>query len=519
MMIGLAQTPWGIGMFTRFVLHASNIDLRFDSLHGFWMHSLEVRGIEGNIGEELFIRVDTVQIQLSAKHLFTGHLHAWRVNLINPDVHIGRSSPRRNTDMEKEHNGSIKLPGIDLIQVWGGRLYVADEMVEAEGIEIQGNLSQDAIALDTLYGNFIWRQEAFRLLTSGRIELNTGFVQIDTLSLSGPESNIHVHGTVGAQTNLNIDATPLSADLLGSWLPGIEERFTVSAKLQGEKDSLRVGFDGVSDSGGSLEIRGSTRIGAPFVYLDILKFEDFDVALISSELAGRVTGSMYGQVLGQSWDSLDGSVMIDLKASMLADIPIKSASLTGTLEKGIMQVQVNSDLAMGSMDLAGAVYPATSSGHLQGRFRNLNTKVLAMQHASILDGDFSMEWGDSLEGYVELLPGRLGNMEIDGGELQIHSKEDAFRLVAAVRSDTALIALKAERHESGVTGILEMNALDVGALMNQEDVRSRVSLTAESTANWPPDSILFIVEMEPSLWQQVPIQQGRLELLLQGFNL
>ena len=518
LVLGVVQTPWCVSMIARLALRTSDVDLQFDSLHGFWMHSLEVRGLEGNVGEYM-IRVDTAHVHLSAGHLFVGRLHAQRVDIINPEVKVRSIVSEEPPEMSEEDAEPLSFLWIDSIRIEGGNFHLEDQMIGVSGIHLLGSLSPDIVQLDTLYGDVMWQKETLQLSAVAGILIDQGLFQIDTLSLNGPESSINASGYVGRQTDLDVIAAPLSADILNSLLPNIEESLTIFGELQGSDDSLHLALSVESTGGSILKLHGSTRTDVPFVQLDTLDFQNLNLAYLSPDLTGGLTGSIYGYVEGVSWDSLDGSVNADMKAGILADIPIESASLTGNMERGEMQVKFDSKLASGSLNLEGIVRPFSASGQLSGRFNNLNTQVLAPQHESALNGSLMVEWRDSLGGYVELLPGRLGKMEINGGELKLYSQSETFQLEATIHSDSAQIALRAERQESGLTGRLEVYALDVGALMNQEKVNSQVSLTAEAATNWPPDSITAQIEVQPSSWEKIPIRQGYVELLLHGLNL
>ncbi len=518
LLLGLAQTSWCVSMMTRLALRASNVDIQFASLHGFWMHSLEVRGLEGKVGEYV-IRTDTARIQLSVPHLLVGRLHARQVYLINPRVDIQSRVSEKSPDTEKPDTVPLRFLWIDSVRVRGGSVHLEDQMMDASGIYVQGSLSPGVIQLDTLHSNLVWHNEVLRLAATASIRTDQGQFQIDTLSLDGSGSSVRAHGYIGQQTSLDITAEPISSDILSSILPDMDENLVMSAKLQGAGDSLHLAFDGESTGGSTLRLRGSTQTDTPFLHLDTLEFKDLNLAYLSSGLTGKLTGFIHGYAEGKSWDSLDGHVTAALEAGDLAGIPIKSASLTGSMAEGLVQVSLESDLALGSLNVTGILHPSSASGQLSGQFTNLDMQVLAPQYESSLSGSLRAGWGDSLDGHIKLSPGRLGNMKIDGGELQLYSREETFWIAAAVYSDSTQISLQADRQESGIAGRLEVQALDAGALIDQENVKSRINLVAESTTNWPPDSIMVQVVVQPSSWKEISVEQGHIELLLYGLDL
>ncbi|MXW33489.1 MAG: hypothetical protein F4100_10175 [Rhodothermaceae bacterium] len=517
--LGFAQTPWCLSLLARWALHASETELTFESLHGFWMHSLEVRGIEGSVGGH-WMCVDTAQVKLSPGHLLTGRLFIRHMELATPIFHF-RSPPSEQTaDTGEEGNSEpVDFPWIESLHLQGGIFHFADQMLKISGIQIRGSISPTAIQLDTLYGDLSWQQAVLQLSATSRLQLNQGLLQLDTLLLHGPTSVIRAHGSIGRQTSLNVAAAPLSADVLGILLPNMEEDLVVAIELEGEEDSLHLALDGESENGAALKVRGSIQVGTPSVHLDTLGFENFNLKYLFADLAGELTGSLRGHVDGVSWDSLNGKIDGNLGTGVLAGVPIESASMSGDMEEGIMQVQLDSRLALGSLGLAGTVHPSSGSGQLTGQFRDLNTQVLDPQHKSALSGNFTVAWKDSLEGYMELLSGQLGTLGVTCGELRLYSGDEILQLAGILRGDSTRIALEASRQESGLTGRLEVDALDVGALMNRQNMRSQISLTVESTTNWPPDSITVQIEVQPSSWNQIPVTQAHAELLLWGQDL
>ncbi|MXZ04456.1 MAG: hypothetical protein F4Y90_02875, partial [Rhodothermaceae bacterium] len=89
--LGFLQTPWGLSTVVRWALYAGRVDIAFESMHGFWMHSLEFRGLEGSVGGN-GIRVDTARVGLSVGRLLTGRLHARYVELSTPVLQLDLTS-------------------------------------------------------------------------------------------------------------------------------------------------------------------------------------------------------------------------------------------------------------------------------------------------------------------------------------------------------------------------------------------------------------------------------------------
>lgn len=527
LILGVAQTPWGLGTAVRWALYAGRVDIAFESLHGFWMHSLEVRGLEGSIGAN-GIRVDTARVRLSVGKLFTGRLHARYVELSTPALQLAHTSSV-STSMPDSVSGAETADEIDLgagtslwidaLRINGGSFSLGDEFVNITDIDLQGSISPDAIQVDTVYGEVSWQGVRMRFFSVARMQLDHGVLELDTLAFNGSGSNIGIHGQVGKQTELEVAAEPLSTTILRPLLPTIAEDLVIGAQLTGGADSLYLALDAESSTGSELRLRGGTRFGAPYMNLDTLRFERLDPVNLWPGIAGELTGSIHGHAGGASWDSLSGDIQVAIEAGMLANIPIESVNLTGTLVAGNAMVDLNSRLASGLLALSGEVRPFPAKGQLTGQFRNINTRTLDPAHSSDLNGDLNLSWDSTMVGRVAFSRGQIGRLDVTGGELRLLAENKRTELAAAVNADSSWVKLELSSQESGLAGKLNMHELNVSALMNQEDVESSLSLAAELTTNWPPDSVAVQVDLAPSSWGQVPIVDSYVEMVLQGLDL
>lgn len=519
LILGVVQTPWGLGTVVRCALYAGRVDIAFESLHGFWMHSLEVRGLEGSIGAN-GIRVDTARVGLSVGRLLTGRLHARYVELSAPVLqldHTSSMSAAETTD-EIDTGAGIWL-WIDALRIKGGSFSLRDELVNISDIDLRGSISPDAIQVDTVHGVVSWQDLHMRFFAVTRMQFDRGILELDTLALSGSGANIGVHGQVGQQIQLELAAEPLSTTILRPLLPNIAEGLVVGVQLTGEADSLYLALDGESSAGSALKLRGSTRFGAPYVSVDTLQFERLDPANLWPNITGELTGSIFGHADGASWDSLSGSIEVAFEAGMLANIPIESVQLTGKLESGNALVELNSRLASGSLGLSGEIRPFPANGQLTGQFRNINTRALNPAHSSDLNGDLNLAWDSTMVARLGFSRGQIGRLDVTDGELRMLTENERTELAAAVIADSSWVKLELSHQESGLTGKLNTHELNVPALINQEDGESSLSLAAELTTNWPPDSVAVQVDLAPSSWGQVPIVDSYVEMVLQGLDL
>lgn len=515
--LALAQTPWGLSLILRGGLHVATVDLAFHSLQGFWLRSVEIHGIEGSIGAHQ-VKLETARVRLSKGHLFKGRLHMNQVELIAPEVYL-ENSPSEET-AEEEKGRARRLVWIDSLQVQQGRLHLQEHGVEVSGIQMQASMTPVGVQLEHLFADLSWHEEEFQVVAEGDLKPDQGLLRLDTLALSGAESVIRARGDLGERIHLDVMASPLSGALLDALLPHIEEELTLAARLTGTQDSVHLALNGESSAGGSLKLHGSTRIGTPSVQVDTLVFDQLNAAYFFSNLRGDLTGSAQASLHGNAWDALSGQVEVTLEAGSLLDTPIKEAQMTGNLEAGLMRVNLHSELALGALDLAGTVRPyPPGSGKVAGTFEHLNAQVIAPSYSSDLSGTFQMAWDDWMEAVVLLGPGRLGQLPVIGAELRMQAQGQELTLEANVHADSTRITLQAYRREAGLIANLHVDGLDAGAIMNQEPGHSRISLTADSRTNWPPDSLSVRVDVQPSFWEKIPIRFGYAELALQGLDL
>lgn len=515
LMVGFLQTPWGITLVARLALHASDVELQFDSIHGFWMHSVEVRGIEGKIATH-FIRADTVRAQPSLWNLLTGTLHFRQVDLVNPEFHLHPTEVLESSDVEETQ---ISLPAIDMLRIQGGTFIDEAQHLDVGIISVQGVMSNNEVHISTITADVLWQDERFTLESDVHYQPNGHSFAVDSLVLAGTESTVLVHGHAGPTTNLYLTGDPFSSDLMGVLGLTTEDHFDVTMRLSGLRDSLHIAVDASSEGGQQLMLRAAATIGYPSLHVDTLEFEKVDLSQVSSLPPATLTGSITGHVSGIRWDSLDGTVMAEFNESLIAGISIPFVSISAHLDQDQIHADVQSDLELGSVHLTGNSTSLFQSGEIQGQFREVDTEVVFAEHTSMLNGDFRIGWGDSLVASIQVLPGYLGQMNLESGAVQLYRDDQGFQMTAGMSSDSSLIEFRAVQDGSGLVSYLQMDSLDIGKLMNQNHLSSRISLVAESKTNWPPDSVVMSVEIHPSMWDQISIEGGTIQATLQGFDL
>ena len=515
LIVGLLQTPWGLTMVARLAIHANDVEIQFDSLHGFWMHSLEVRGVEGKVKAHL-IRADTIRAQPSLWNLLSGSLHFRKVDLINPEFHL-HSTEVQDTSAVEESQDS--LPIIDVIRIQNGTFIYEAQHLDIRAINSQGILSDKEVYLPSIVADVFWRDERFKLESDAHYQSHDQSLVVDSLVFIGTQSRILMHGHIGLTTDLHLIANPYSSDIMEVLGLTIDDDFDVTMDIHGLRDSLYIAVDASSQDEQQLTLRAATTIGSPSLQLDILEFENVDLSEMSSSFPATLTGSISGHVSGVTWDSLDGTMIAEFNESLIADISVPFANLSAHFNQGDINVDVRSDLESGSVHLTGEISSLFQRGEIQGQFRQVDTQVVFPEHTSVLNGDLNIGWGDSLMASIQVLPGYLGQMNLEGGEVQFYADDQGFQVTAGMYSDSSLIEFRADQDGSGLSSHLLMDAIDIGEVINQDHLSSKISLIAESTTNWPPDSVDISVDIQPSTWDQIPVVGGTLHAFLYGFDL
>ena len=174
LILGVVQTPWGVSTVVRWALYAGRVDIEFESLRGFWMHSLEVRGLEGSVGGN-GIRVDTARVRLSVGRILTGRLHARYVELSSPVLQLDHTSSVSAAETTDETDtGAGILLWIDDLRIKGGSFSLRDELVNVSDIDFWGSVVPDAIQVDTVHGEVSWQDLHMRFFAATRMQLDLG---------------------------------------------------------------------------------------------------------------------------------------------------------------------------------------------------------------------------------------------------------------------------------------------------------------------------------------------------------
>ena len=113
--------------------------------------------------------------------------------------------------------------------------------------------------------------------------------------------------------------------------------------------------------------------------------------------------------------------------------------------------------------------------------------------------------------------GRFGHRDIRDGRVKIQLDSTVIDVNAHINTTRGFLALTAARKGSDLTGLLQLNQLDVMGLMNMED-SSRVTALARLEGRWPPDTLSLDVAVDPSSWRSIALDNGGVHVSVQGYN-
>ena len=527
------QTPWGVAAIARLGLRASGLEAQFVSLRGFWMTSLEVRGLE-LVQDDFSLHVDTLRVRHHAWTAIGGHWRVRSLNLVNPELRLYGTPGEKQNEGDEGDQSSLPAPKgqlaheaasanafelrIDVASISGGKVVLPDSSGTLSHLSVQGRLDGDwHWQIDTLDALLNWAGASMTLAVAGSGEHARGATEVDTLSITGSGVQVAISGQVdfGGATDLRLHATPLHLAALSPLIPESDEKLTLSGRLQGIKDSLHAAIDGAVSDGGRLTVRARGSVSTRLIAIDTLLAEQINPALFMDVPAGKVTADLTASLRAESYAALTGRLDIAKLEGTLGRQYIGPARLSAQLSDSTAYVSLETWVGEGQVVARGNVRPFEESirTRLEGEFRQVDTGFFLPGFSSNLNGGFSLESNDAIAATVNLEPGSTGRHAIAGGSLVVWNDSASTLLVANVRTADGLLIVNAEQGKSGLSGALFADNLDVAAILNLPDT-SQISGSAILTGTWPPDSLRLRVSLDSSAWRDQVLHAGEIKVSL-----
>ena len=402
-----------------------NTTLTVDRASGSWVRSLRLTNVSlarpdsASASSTRMAHVDTLAVQYRLGALLHGRLHLTAVSLSGPSVTM-RQAPDSSWDWvrlapiakEAPDDTSAGMPiQIDRLRLTDGR-FAADFYAEgrdstarvhdldlrAEALEFGPSIGG---RLDTLGLRGQLPADTTDLRLAARGALSSSRLQIDTLRLTSPRSDVRGHGVarlpVGPYDTLDdvalsLRATPLVLGDLTAFAPTLavdpREAIDLEARLTGSGQRLSLTTEARVRDGGRLTVeaeatpRTETIPEGPPLHYQL----DADLRRLATSLIGTpdsaettITASVDGTLEGPALDALNGSMQAEITDSRLYGVPVSEVALQSTVKDGTAEVDLNGTLNGIGLSVDGTARPfdAAPSADLSTQVRDLSLATVA----------------------------------------------------------------------------------------------------------------------------------------------
>ena len=427
-LLGL-QTETGATAAAQFLARQANpmpnTTLTVERASGSWVRSLRLTNVSltrsdsASLSPDSMAHVDTLAVTYRLGALLRGRLHVTSASVDAPSVTMrqaadstwdwGRLFP---TTEAAPADTSAGMPiQIDQLRVEGGRFaahfyaegrdstaQVQDLTVRARDVHLAPSIGG---RLDTLGLRARLPADTTNLRLAARGGLSSSRLQLDTLRLTSPRSDVAGHGTARLplgpndsldDVSLSLRATPLVLGDLAALVPTLavdpNEAITLHARLTGSDQRLSLTTDAQVRGGGTLSaaIKATPRTEAPpgaspLEYQIDAQLQDLTTSLVGppDPTENTLTATLDGRLEGLSLDSLDGTVEAQVSDSRLYGVNLSEIALTSTVQNGTAELDLTGALNGISLAVNGTARPfdAAPSMDLTARVRNLSLATVA----------------------------------------------------------------------------------------------------------------------------------------------
>ena len=401
----IVQTPWGLGHLARLGLHWSGVDVRFKSLGGFWMTSLEVRGLEARF-DAVDLRADTVRVRHNIWSLVAGRLHMRELLVAGPEIQLASTSESQD-DSVRATPLNIR---VDRVTLRRGRLVLPDSTMVMSSVFLAGRWeSNREISVDTLAGILHWKGGVQDMSVAGRGQLADGVLAVDTLRVAGRETVFTVAGQLGgdSETDLTIRAAPLKLGELQPFIPASEEMLTLDVRLRGPSSQIRMEMEGAFSDNGRLFVSATMDTSLSHWRIDSMSVADVNPSLFADIPSGIVSAHLNAALEGRSLEEMTGTVNLVVVESLVDDLFVDAANVAVQLEDAQAEIALDALLGSASLEAQGKVGLLPLQGVLTGEFRNFDLGRYVNSYSSDLNGAFSLDLSSLITSEVTLGPGTI----------------------------------------------------------------------------------------------------------------
>ena len=492
----VAQLPWVSGQLLRVGLQWSGLDISYAAYHGHWSHVVELRGLEAEL-DELHAHADTVRLRLHVPSMLTGR---WRLRQLTVD----------GMDLTLKHLGGDTLSArqseapplsVDSLLVRRSRVVLPDAAAELSSVYLEGTMgSPGDIHMDSAAVLLKWPRGSVPFLVQGSGSMTGGAIRVDTLSITGPETQIIAHGQLGSSgtSNFALQAHPVKLRELVPWVPPSDESVMLGIQVGGTEGQYEVTIEGEFSDSGQLKAGLTLNSNDARWRLDSLRMVEVNPALVSAAVGGSLSAQLSGELQGESLSELVGSFALTQLEGTLNGLPLSHSQAFASIEAGQVQLDLMTRFASAPLEARGDVSLESLRGRFTGEFQDFDIGQFATSQSSALQGSFSLNLGEAMVAEVDLDDGRLGRQAVEDGHLHARLDRTAFEISGHVDTDQGALEFSTSRKEDALEGRIIMEDVDLTGLSNME-VQSRINAQLQLQGRWPPDSLVLDLAVDTSM--------------------
>jgi len=467
-----------------------NTTLTVDRASGSWVRSLRLTNVSlarpdsASASPTRMARVDTLAVEYRLGALLRGRLHLTTVSVRGPSVTLrqapdstwdwARLAPETETKEAPDDTSAAMPIQIDQLRVdegqfaahfyAGGRdstARVQDLTLRAQALQLGPSLGA---RLDTLGLRARLPADTTNLQMAARGGLTSSRLQLDTLRLTSPRSDVRGHGVarlpVGPRDTLDdvalsLRAAPLVLGDLTAFVPTLDvdprEAIALDARLTGSGRHLSLTTEARVRGGGSLtaQVEATPRLDTPPGAPPLRYHLDAQLDQLTTSLIGApdtsknaITATVDGTLEGPALDVLDGTVEARVTDTRLYGVRASNLTLQSTVRNGTADLDLEGTLNGTTLSVDGTARPfdAAPSMDLTTEARDLSLATVAPDAG--VDGSITTTVrvrGQSMttdaatyEVDATLEDSRIGTQPIDTGQFSVALRPDQVQVDGAL---------------------------------------------------------------------------------------
>lgn len=508
-------------------------EITIERASGSWIRSLRLTNVsltrtDSTTGQEIpMAHVDTLAAEYRLGALLDGRLHLTDVSVAEPTVTM-RQAPDSSWDWGRvlptssEPDTTSAMPiQVDRARLTRGSLtaeFYADDRDSTAQVHDIRLLAHDLHTaptttgeIDTLGLRGHLPADTTDLRLSARGALSSSHLQIDTLRLDSPRSQVYGAGQVRLpedseeqldDVDLTLQAAPLAFQDLATVVPTLDvdpsETLELDAHVTGSGRRLTLTADAAFSGGGTVSARAAATpatevaLNAPPLHYHLdAEIRDLTTSLLGplAPAENQLTASVQADLQGQTLSTMDGSGTVHLQNTRSYGIHIPELALRSTVRDGTAHVDLEGTLNDASIVVRGQTRPfdeslSTSLTAHVAHFNvasfapdaELETDVTASAQiegrdlgASTAEVDATVDLGRSQVGLQQINDGGLslalepdqarfeGSLTLPAGQVQTSGSarldgSEQFTLETGHLDNLNVAALAGDTTESRVTG-------------------------------------------------------------------